>query len=474
MRYNVSASCVLLTCFAIIASIVAQDTPQNAEKAASAFARDQLVAWCIVPFDGKKRGPAERAEMIKRIGMRRVAYDWRENHVAEFEQEILEYKKRGIEYFAFWGQHDEAFKLFEKHGLRPQIWQMLPAPAGETQQQRVEDAAPENMVAVCKYLREHHDAEHVGIVYNQHHAHDHIDDFAEILALMKPYLLCLNLNGMATNGEQVGKKILPLGEGEHDVRLTKIIRESGYKGPIGSIGHTQDDVEHRLLDNLEGLEWVLPQLDGKPAAPKPKLRTFDPAKAAASRVGNVGGVLLAGDAAFREPPITVEARVTLPRKDVYNIVAACDPKSSGAHWEVFSMNGSGMLTAYFPGMKPDHVRSQAMICDNKPHRIAMIYELQRVRLFVDGKQVADQEVESLGRPAAPGGLGIGRLVQGGLGCSGPVDWVRISRGARDLAGIDTGTIAKDEAPTHVRASIRRKLSPSCSLARAPMATPTAA
>jgi hypothetical protein len=24
------------------------------------FARDNLVAWCIVPFDAKKRGPAER------------------------------------------------------------------------------------------------------------------------------------------------------------------------------------------------------------------------------------------------------------------------------------------------------------------------------------------------------------------------------------------------------------------------------
>ena len=32
------------------------------------FQRDQLVAWCIVPFDGKKRGPVERAEMLARIG----------------------------------------------------------------------------------------------------------------------------------------------------------------------------------------------------------------------------------------------------------------------------------------------------------------------------------------------------------------------------------------------------------------------
>ena len=87
------------------------------------FDRKNLVAWCIVPFDGKNRGPAERAEMVKRLGLSRVAYDWRGNHVATFEQEILEYKKHGIEYFAFWGTHDQAFALFAKYDLHPQIWQ---------------------------------------------------------------------------------------------------------------------------------------------------------------------------------------------------------------------------------------------------------------------------------------------------------------------------------------------------------------
>ena len=38
---------------------------------------------------------------------------------------------------------------------------------------------PENLVAVCKVLREQHKADHVGIVYNLHHGHGHIDDFAD-------------------------------------------------------------------------------------------------------------------------------------------------------------------------------------------------------------------------------------------------------------------------------------------------------
>src|SRR5579871_5510642 len=36
------------------------------------FARSNLVAWCIVPFDAKNRSPAERAEMVKQLGFTKV------------------------------------------------------------------------------------------------------------------------------------------------------------------------------------------------------------------------------------------------------------------------------------------------------------------------------------------------------------------------------------------------------------------
>jgi|GEM_PF-5408060 len=39
----------------------AQETPQNIPPN---FATDKLVAWCIVPFDAKQRGPVERAAML--------------------------------------------------------------------------------------------------------------------------------------------------------------------------------------------------------------------------------------------------------------------------------------------------------------------------------------------------------------------------------------------------------------------------
>jgi sugar phosphate isomerase/epimerase len=91
---------------------------------------------------------------------------------------------------------------------------------------------------------------------------------------MLPVLLAVNLNGMIPDGEKRGKKILPLGEGELDLKLLRTLADSGYHGPIGILGHTADDAEDRLRDNLDGLDWLLPQLTGKPAAAKPKYRTM--------------------------------------------------------------------------------------------------------------------------------------------------------------------------------------------------------
>ena len=272
----------------------------TAADAPSLFDHKNIAAWCIVPFDSVKRDPAQRAEMVQKLGITKVAYDWRAEHVPQFEQEILEYQKHGIEFFAFWGMHEDAFELFEKHKLHPQIWLTAPSPGAATRDERIQQAVaallpavertrqlgcqlglynhggwggePENLVAVCEYLRQQHDAKHVGIVYNQHHGHSHVDRFTEAMAAMKPYLLCLNLDGMMRDGDKRGMKIIPLGHGELDLSLLKIIASSGYSGPLGIIGHTDDDVEHRLSDNLEGLDWLVPQFTGQPAGPKPTAR----------------------------------------------------------------------------------------------------------------------------------------------------------------------------------------------------------
>lgn len=263
--------------------LVAGCSEKQAYKQPSNFQTDKLIAWCIVPFDQLERSPLERAAMLKRLGIQRVAYDWREKHVAEFEEELLAYQANDIEYFAFWRGHPDAFALFEKYELRPQIWQTLTSPKSGTQEERVVIAGtqmlplvekthamglklglynhggwggePENMIAVIEWLRTETDADHVGIVYNLHHGHEHIDRFDSLLDKLLPYLLCLNLNG--TNSKPV-PKILELGKGEHDVALMNRILKSGYSGPVGILGHkAEDDVERVLQSNLDGLETLL-------------------------------------------------------------------------------------------------------------------------------------------------------------------------------------------------------------------------
>lgn len=110
---------VLVTCF------INEPASRSFVAETSVIDRDNLVARCIAPFDANKRGPAERVAMLKELGICRCAYDCRKEHVPTFEQEILEYKKYGIEFFAFWSVHDDAFNLFKKHDLHPQIWHVI-------------------------------------------------------------------------------------------------------------------------------------------------------------------------------------------------------------------------------------------------------------------------------------------------------------------------------------------------------------
>lgn len=224
--------------------------------------------------------------MLVELGLRRCAYDWRTEHVAQFEEEILQYRKHGIEFFAFWAGHARAYELFEKHGIRPQIWRTAPSPEGDGQEERVGAAAdalaalaeragklgcpvglynhggwggePANLVAVCQEMRRRgHD--HVGIIYNWHHGHDHIDEWKEALKLMKPYLICLNLNGM--NAEAT-PKILPLAQGQHELAMLRIVQESDYEGPIGILDHQDHLDTHEVLrDNLDGLAWLIKEME---------------------------------------------------------------------------------------------------------------------------------------------------------------------------------------------------------------------
>ncbi|MDP5005520.1 MAG: plastocyanin/azurin family copper-binding protein [Verrucomicrobiales bacterium] len=443
---------------------------------ADLFDKPNLAAWCIVPFDAQKRSPEARAEMVAKMGLTKIAYDWRKEHVAEFEREILAYQKHGIEFFAFWAQHEEAFALFKKYQLSPQLWIMMKE-QGATQEEKIKNAAegllpilekakglgskvgiynhggwagePENMAAVCDYLKKTHGTENVGIVYNLHHAHSHLDRLPAAIELMKPHLLCFNLNGMDLEGDKKGRKILPLGVGTEDVKVLRQIRASGYGGPVGILNHTNEDAEGRLLDNLDGLNWLLPQLDDAPPAAKPKYRTWSeakpktpsPAPVAASKAEPVpslseefgmalsGGLLVDGKGEYHTLPFTIECRTRLESKDRFNILVACNPKSASTHWELYTHAGRGTLALYLPGRGGDY-DSGVNICDGQWHNLVASVSEEMVTLWVDGKIVLEKPTAPAGpvRPAKVESLAFGRLVEGTIGCDGIIDDARLSRG----------------------------------------------
>ena len=255
------------------------------------FRRDNLVAWCVVPFDAKQRGPMERAEMLSRLGIKRIAYDWRDQHVAEWDEELVQYRSHGIELVAFWApdRHKQILDLLKRHGVKAQLWVMGTDPKVEGQAQKVEAAAgavasvakqakeygctiglynhggwfgePENQLAVIERLRRD-GVDNVGIVYNLHHGHEHLSRFPELMHLMKPRLMCLTLNGMRKSGP----KILPVGQGDDDLSLLKTIRDSGYTGPISILNHREEvDAEVGLRENIEGLKRLLTEMKDEEA-----------------------------------------------------------------------------------------------------------------------------------------------------------------------------------------------------------------
>src|SRR5262249_48219385 len=189
------------------------------------FAQDNLVAWCIVPFDAKKRGPDERAAMLKRLGFTKFAYDYRAEHIPTFDAEIAALQKQGIELTAWWfpqtlnAEAGEILDVLARHQLKTQLWVMGGGAATKSAAEQAarikseaarirpiaEEAAklgctvalynhggwfgePENQLAILDELK----LGNVGLVYNLHHGHDHLDRFPELLHRIMPHLWCLN------------------------------------------------------------------------------------------------------------------------------------------------------------------------------------------------------------------------------------------------------------------------------------------
>jgi sugar phosphate isomerase/epimerase len=285
---------ILLALF--IMSLMAGCNPQNNKEEGNLFAKKNLVAWCIVPFDASERSPEERADMLDKLGISQLAYDYRDKHIPSFKKEIEVMKEHHITMSAVWLWLDpkgedilgdagrSILQTLEETGTKTELWVSFPEQVfqGLTEKQAIEKAVkilsvvleraeeigctmalynhgawfgePENQIKVIQAM----DKDQVKIVYNFHHGHHQLEDFSELMQLMKPYLSTININGM----REEGPKILTLGEGDRELDMLKIIAASGYSGPIGILGHTEgEDIQVVLERNLAGLEKLSQQMD---------------------------------------------------------------------------------------------------------------------------------------------------------------------------------------------------------------------
>ncbi|MES2797338.1 MAG: AP endonuclease [Bacteroidota bacterium] len=263
-------------------------------KAQSNFDRKNLLAWCVVPFDQLKRSPEARMDMFNRLGIHQYAYDWRNEHITTFAEEIDLARKNEIAIEGIWlwidnkndkigslsVDNEKIIEIANSKKLQTTYWIGFNYNffEGLTHFEKVKKGAdflqylepklkkvdskialynhgdwfgePENQIEIIKASG----LKNIGIVYSFHHGHHQINRFHSMFVTIKPYLVAVNLNGMDLKKGQ----ILTIGEGKSEQEMIEIIKKAGYKGRIGVLGHImEEDVELVLQRNMEGLAQIL-------------------------------------------------------------------------------------------------------------------------------------------------------------------------------------------------------------------------
>ena len=290
---------ILLTC--VLASLpvlipaAGGESRQRSAAPASAFAKTNLHAWAFEEYDAVSRSPAERAQVLETVGLKKAGYIGRNvERMKEFDAYVAAYNARKIELVAVWTPvntdaplQEPQIQMFleavERHKLRLQWWVTLEQ-LKEGDEQTVEKAVtivrnlnaeavkrglrlalyghgrdswftqPENQLEIIRRLPPGDSSAAVGIAYNFHHAHSQLDRFATVFPKMLPHLMAVNLNGMRAEGPM----ILPIGEGDREQEMISIIHKSGYRGPVGLLHHQRTmDAAKGLSRNIAGLRRIL-------------------------------------------------------------------------------------------------------------------------------------------------------------------------------------------------------------------------
>ena len=287
-------------------AILLSNLPVSGLAAGDIFDKANIAALWIVPYDAKKRGPEERAQMLQELGVTKFAYDWRAEHVPTFNAEIEAMQKHGIEITAWWypSRKPEILDAIKSHGIHPQLWvcgsrsitttndsERIEAEAARIRP-IAEDAAEldckvglynhrepwfeeqDHQIAIIDRLRSD-GVTNVGIVFNFHHWRGSLADFPALFKRIQPYLIAVNLNGMKADTTQY-PGVRYIGSDESELAMIRVVEASGWRGPVGVIHERGNlDAAEGIKRNLEGLEWVQKELrqpgSGGPRPQEPSL-----------------------------------------------------------------------------------------------------------------------------------------------------------------------------------------------------------
>lgn len=260
------------------------------QKEKKQIAIEDMYAWCIIPHDSLKRSPQERIDMLKELGIKSYAYDWRDDSLDQMEEEIVLARNNNLEIKAIWMSMDDAsdkvselrennervFKIIETTKYSGQIWLGFDSKYfknlsnEEALKKSVEMVGylskrakalnckialyshggwlgePENQIKVIKYLPN----DNIGIIFNYHHYENQIDELPEIVDMILPYVWSVNLNGVIPNGSRIN----PLGTGTQELIMTQTFLDKGYTGSFGILGHVRTDIKPILQANILGLK----------------------------------------------------------------------------------------------------------------------------------------------------------------------------------------------------------------------------
>ena len=142
-------------------------------------------------------------------------------------------------------------------------------------------------------------------------------------------------------------------------------------------------------------------------------------------------------ATYAQPPLTVDCLDKTGKTGrVQYYCCAHKNKCAPTHWELFSEARTGKFSAYLPGYTPDTFVSDFMIADGAWHRASMVFEPEKVTLYVDGNVVLTSAISRGTSPNSPDGKGtdegllyLGAYAPGNMGCRGQLEAVHIRSGA---------------------------------------------